>query len=158
MVAASVVGVVGVASVVGKAGGGWLADRFERELIFVICIAILVAAVGALALVGVAPSRWGAYGYAVLLGIGYSVTASLAPAMVSDRFRGSRFGVILGLCLVGAAVGSAIGPWMVGRLFDATKSYALSFVIIAACGIIAGAAAWHARNLRRRAAIHPTQG
>jgi len=151
MAAAFVVGVVGVASVFGKSGGGWLADRFEREIIYVICITILVGAVGALALVGAAPSRWGAYGYAVLLGVGYSVTASLTPAMVSDRFRGSRFGVILGLGLMGSALGSAFGPWMAGRLFDATNSYAIPFVIAAASGVLAGVAAWRARTLRRRA-------
>ncbi len=153
MAAASVVGVVGVASVLGKSGGGWLADRVERELIYVACIAILVAAVGALALVGAAPSRWGAYVYAIMLGVGYSVTASLTPAMVSDRFRGSRFGVILGLGLLGSALGSAFGPWMAGSLFDATKSYAIPFVIAAACGVLAGAAAWRARTLRRRGMV-----
>jgi MFS family permease len=153
MAAASVVGVVGVASVFGKAGGGWLADRFEREVIYVICLAILVGAVGALALVGAAPSRWGAYGYAVMLGVGYSATAALTPVMVSDRFRGSRFGVILGMGLVGSALGSAFGPWMAGSLFDATGSYSIPFVIAAACGVFAGAAAWHARTLRRRAFI-----
>jgi len=151
MAAASVVGVVGVASVFGKSGGGWLADRFEREAIYIICIAILVGAVGALALVGAVPSRWGAYGYAVMLGVGYSATAALTPVMVSDRFRGSRFGAILGMGLVGSALGSAFGPWMAGRLFDMTRSYAIPFVIAAACGVAAGAAAWRARTLRRRA-------
>jgi MFS family permease len=151
MAAASVVGVVGVASVFGKAGGGWLADRFEREIIYVICLAILVGAVGALALVGAAPSRWGAYGYAVLLGVGYSATAALTPVMVSDRFRGPRFGVILGVGLLGSALGSAFGPWMAGSLFDATGSYSIPFIVAAACGVLAGAAAWHARTLRRRA-------
>jgi len=97
MAAASVVGVVGLASVFGKTGGGWLSDRFEREVIYVIGIGILVGAVGALAAVGAAPSRLGAYGYAVMLGVGYSATASLIPAMVSDRFRGPRFGLILEL-------------------------------------------------------------
>ena len=150
MAAASVVGVVGVASVLGKSGGGWLADRVEREVIYVISIAIMVAAVGALALVGAAPSRWGAYVYAVLLGVGYSATASLTPVMVSDRFRGSRFGVILGLGLFGSALGSAFGPWMAGSLFDATKTYAIAFVIAAVCGVLAGVAAWRARTLRRR--------
>ncbi len=151
MAAASVVGVVGVASVFGKAGGGWLADRYERELIYVICLTILVGAVGALALVGAVPTRWGAYGYAVMLGVGYSATAALTPVMVSDRFRGAHFGVILGLGLVGSALGSAFGPWMAGSLFDATKSYAIPFVIAAACGVLAGASAWRARTLRRRA-------
>jgi len=151
MAAASVVGVVGVASVFGKSGGGWLSDRFERELIYVIGIAILVAAVGALAMVGAMPSRWGAYAYAVLLGVGYSATAALIPAMVSDRYRGRRFGLILGMGLFCSALGSALGPWMAGRLFDLTHSYAIPFVIAAACGVAAGVAGWHARALRRRA-------
>ena len=157
MAAASVVGVVGVASVVGKSGGGWLADRYEREVVYMSCIAILVGAVGALALVGVATSQWGAYVYAVMLGIGYSATAALTPVMVSDRFRGSHFGAILGLCLVGSALGSAFGPWMAGSLFDATKSYAIPFVIAAACGVLAGASAWRARALRR-ATDRPVEG
>ena len=152
MAAASVVGVVGVASVFGKSGGGWLSDRYERELIYVIGIAILVAAVGALALVGAMPSRWGAYLYAIFLGVGYSATAALIPAMVSDRFRGARFGLILGIGLFSSALGSAIGPWMAGRLFDLTGSYAIAFVISASCGVIAGAAGWRARSLRLREA------
>ncbi|MBE0627439.1 MAG: MFS transporter [Burkholderiales bacterium] len=151
MAAASVVGVVGVASVFGKTGGGWLSDRYERELIYVIGIAIMVLAVGALALVGAVPSRWGAYAYAVLLGVGYSATAALIPAMVSDRFRGRRFGLILGVGLFASALGSALGPWMAGRLFDLTGSYALALVIAAACGALAGAAGWRARSLRQRA-------
>ena len=151
MAAASVVGVVGVASVFGKSGGGWLSDRYERELIYVIGIAIMVLAVGALALVGAVPSHWGAYAYAVLLGVGYSATAALIPAMVSDRFRGRRFGLILGVGLFASALGSALGPWMAGRLFDMTGSYAIAFVIAAACGTVAGAAGWRAGSLRRRA-------
>jgi len=151
MAAASVVGVVGLASVFGKTGGGWLSDRFEREVIYVIGIGILVGAVGALAAVGAAPSRLGAYGYAVMLGVGYSATASLIPAMVSDRFRGPRFGLILGTGLFASAFGSALGPWMAGRLFDLTGSYAIAFVIAAACGVLAATAGWRARTLRRRA-------
>lgn len=152
MAAASVVGVVGVASIFGKTGGGWLADRFEREKIYVIGIAILVGAVGALALVGAAPSRIGAYVFAIMLGVGYSATASLIPAMISDRFRGRQFGLILGMGLMGSAVGSALGPWLAGRLFDATGSYSIPFVIAAVCGTIAGIAGWRARTLRLRAA------
>jgi MFS family permease len=150
MSAASVVGVVGIASIFGKTGGGWLADRFEREVIYVIGIAILVGAVGALALVGVAPSLSGAYVFAVMLGVGYSATAALIPAMISDRFRGRQFGLILGMGLMGSAVGSALGPWMAGRLFDATGSYSIPFVIAAVCGTIAAIAGWRARTLRLR--------
>ncbi len=149
IVAASVVGVVGLASIVGKTGGGWLSDRIDRELVYVAGIAILVAGTFVLLALGAAPTRWGAYGYAVLLGLGYSVTAAITPAMVSDRFSGPHFGAIVGVGLMGTAAGSALGPWMAGTLYDATGSYALAFLIAAACGVAAGAAGWRVRALRK---------
>jgi MFS family permease len=112
-------------------------------------IAILVASIGVLLALGAAPTRWGAYGYAVLLGLGYSVTAAITPAMVSDRFSGPHFGAIVGIGLMGTAAGSALGPWMAGQLYDATGTYTLAFTIAAACGLAAGAAGWRVRMLRR---------
>jgi len=155
MIAASVVGVVGIASIVGKTGGGWLSDRVERELVYVSGIAILVGAVGALMLVGETGSQWGAYGYAVMLGMGYAVTAALTPAMVSDRFQGRHFGAIMGVGLFGSATGSAVGPWMSGYLHDLTGSYAVPFAIAATSGLLAGVAGWTARSLRRQAQPAP---
>jgi MFS family permease len=151
MVAASVVGVVGVASIVGKTGGGWLSDRIERELVYIGGVAVLVGSVGALLLVGLNPTQWGAYGYAVMLGIGYAVTAAIMPAMVADRFQGRHFGSILGVGLFGSSAGSAFGPWMSGFLHDQTGSYTLPFVIAALAGTLALAAGWLARTMRRNA-------
>jgi MFS family permease len=154
MVAASVVSVVGLASIFGKTGGGWLSDRIEREIVFIAGISILVASALVLLALGAAPTRWGAYGYAVLLGVGYSVTASLIPAMMSDRFSGRHYGSIVGVGLIGSAVGSAIGPWLAGRLYDTTGSYTLAFLIAAGSGVITAAAAWRARALRRSGSEH----
>jgi MFS family permease len=152
LVAASVVGVVGGASIVAKTGGGWLSDRTEREFVYVAGVTIMVGAVAALAALAGAPTRWAIYSYAVLLGVGYSATASLIPAMMSDRFSGPHFGTIIGVGLFGSAAGSALGPWMAGYLFDRTGSYMLAFAIAAGCGVAAGAAGWHARTLRVRGA------
>ena len=151
MMAASVVGVVGVASIVGKTGGGWLSDRIERELVYVGGVAVLVGSVGALLLVGVSPTQWGAYGYAVMLGIGYAVTAAIMPAMVADRFQGRHFGSILGVGLFGSSAGSAFGPWMSGYLHDVTGSYTLPFTLAALAGALACGAGWLARHMRRSA-------
>lgn len=149
LVAASVVGVVGVASIVGKTGGGWLSDRVEREVVYVAGIAILVASAFALLALGAAPSRWAAYGYALLLGVGYSVTAAITPLIVADRFGGPHFGAIVGVGLIGTATGSALGPWMAGRLYDATGSYTVPFLIAAGSGVLAMAACWTARALKK---------
>ena len=151
LIAASVVGVVGASSIAGKIGGGWLSDRFEREFVYLGGIAIMVAAVAALAALAGAPAPWAIYSYAVLLGVGYSVTASLIPAMVSDRFGGLHFGAIVGVGLMGSAAGSALGPWMAGLVFDRTGSYMLAFALAGAAGVAAGAAGWRAWVLRVRA-------
>jgi MFS family permease len=150
IVAASVVSVVGFASIVGKTGGGWLSDRMERELVYVAGIAIMTLSAFVLLALGAAPSRWAAYGYALLLGVGYSVTASLTPAMLSDRFGGPHFGAIVGACMIGSAAGSALGPWLAGRLYDAAGTYTLAFLLAAGCGAIAAAMGWRARTLRVR--------
>jgi len=148
LVAASVVGLVGGTSIFAKIGSGWLSDRIGRELVFVACICILVIAVGVLVLVGMRPSALGAYGYAVLLGVGYSATAALPPAMAADRFSGRHYGAIVGIGLLGAAVGSALGPWLAGLLFDVTGSYALPLAITATGGLLAAAAGWGLWRLR----------
>ncbi len=150
MVAASVVGIVGLASIVGKTGGGWLSDRIEREIVYVIGVAILIASVAMLALVAARPTPAYAYLYAVFLGIGYSATAAIVPAMVSDRFGGLHFGSIVGVGLLGSALGSALGPWLAGHVHDVSGTYTVALYIAAACAALAGVAAWCARSLRRR--------
>ena len=148
IVAATVVGAVGAASIVGKTGLGWLSDRMDRELVYCLGIAILVASAFMLLALGTPPSPWAAYFYAALLGVGYSVTATLTPAMMSDRFGGVHFGAIVGAGLFCSAMGSAIGPWLAGRVYDAAGSYTVPFLVAAGCGIVAGATGWRARSLR----------
>ena len=149
MVAASVVSIVGAASIVGKTGGGWLSDVLRRETVYVLGMAAMIAGIGVLRAVAASPSAWLAYAYAALFGIGYSVTASLIPAMVSDRFRGPHFGAIFGVLQIGSSVGSALGAWLAGRIFDGTGSYGLAFALAAAAAALAGVAAWFVRAPRR---------
>ncbi len=149
IVAAWVVGVVGLASIVGKAGGGWLSDRVDRELVYVAGIVILVAGALVLLSLGRPPALWAAYGYAVLLGVGYSATAAITPAMVSDRFSGPHFGAIVGVGLMSSAAASAFGPWLAGYLYDTTGTYTVALLIAAASGVLAAIAGWRARSLRK---------
>ncbi len=148
LTAAGIVAIVGVSSIFGKTGGGWLSDYVERELVYVSGIGIMVLSVFVLLLVGGSGSLGGAYLYAILLGIGYSATAALMPAMMFDRFEGENFGSILGTALFGSALGAAFGPWMGGYLFDISGSYTIPFSIAALCGVVAAAAGWGARKFR----------
>jgi MFS family permease len=142
LVGATLVGVVGISSVAGKAGWGALSDRVGRELTFALAFACVAASVGFLALAGVYPRSVLPYGYAVLIGVGYAVTAPLTPAIASDLFPGPRFPRIFGLLQVTSSVGGALGAWVAGRLFDLTASYALALPIAAGMALLAPALLW----------------
>ncbi len=145
MTAASVISVVGASSIVGKTGGGWISDYLSRELVYALGMIGMIFGVGVLWLVALAPSAWLALGYAVLFGIGYSVTAFIVPAMMSDRFRGPHFGSIFGVTQVAGALGSALGAWLAGRIFDATGSYAIAFTLAVAAAAVAALSVWAGR-------------
>lgn len=146
LVAASVASTVGISSIVGKTGGGWLSDRLGREMVYTLGMMCLVSSVGALGLIALAPAVPLAYLYSVLIGLGYPVTASLMPAVVGDRFRGRHFGSIFGVLQLFNALGGASGPWVAGRLFDVTGSYRLAFIASVGAAVAATGALWMARR------------
>ena len=148
MTAASVISVVGASSILGKTGGGWVSDHLSRELVYALGMIGMIFGVGVLWLVALAPSGWLATGYAVLFGVGYSVTAFIVPAMMSDRFRGPHFGSIFGATQVASALGSALGAWLAGRIFDATGSYAIAFTLAGASAAVAALSVWAGRLTR----------
>jgi MFS family permease len=149
LVAASVVGVVGLASVAGKVGGGWVSDRIGRAVTYTVGMALVAAAVGVLAVVAHRPVPLLAYGYGLLVGVGYAVTAPLLPALVNDLFRGPHFGAIFGLLHVANALGGSLGPWVAGRVHDAWGTYAPAFAGGVAAGLASVAAVWTASARRR---------
>jgi len=145
MTAASVISTVGASSILGKTGGGFVSDFLSRELVYALGMISMIIGVGMLWLVALTPSTWLALGYAALFGVGYSVTSFIVPAMMSDRFRGPHFGSIFGVTQVASALGSALGAWLAGRIFDATGSYAIAFALGAAAAAVAALSVWAGR-------------
>jgi MFS family permease len=127
MVAAAVGGVVGLTSIAGKAGWGYLMDRTPRELVYTLASASLVLSIGALALAGTYPLSLLPYLYAVVLGIGYAITAPFTPAVSSDLFGGPGFSTIFGSIHISLGLGTATGAWAGGKIFDLTGSYTAAF-------------------------------
>lgn len=144
--AASVVGVVGLASIVGKGVGGWFSDTFGRELTYTLGMGCLAASIGVLAVIAVAPRAPWAYGYGLLVGLGYSVAAPLMPALINDRYRGRHFGAIFGMLYLCNSAGGSLGPWVGGRVFDTAGTYAPAFAAAVVAGAIGSAALWAARS------------
>jgi MFS family permease len=140
--AAAVGGLVGLVSIPGKMGWGLLSDRTNRELAYTLAFACLVVSLGVLVLAGRYPASGLAYLYAVLVALGYSATAPLTPAAASDLFSGPRFSTIFGTLHLGNSLGAATGPWVAGKIFDATGSYAAALWLALVTAIASAALLW----------------
>jgi len=59
-------------------------------------------------------------------------------ALAGDVYRGRTYGTVLGLITFGNRLGSAVGPWLGGVIYDLTGSYRYAFAVsIAALALAA---------------------
>ena len=142
LAAASVGGLVGLASVAGKMGCGAFSDRAGREPAYSLSFGCVVASIGALVLAGRYPASGLPYVYALLIGLGYGGTAPLAPAAASDLFSGPAFGTIFGTMYPAMCLGIASGAWAAGRIFDGTGSYALALWLALGMAVVSPTLLW----------------
>ncbi|HLI26300.1 MAG TPA: MFS transporter [Chloroflexota bacterium] len=143
LLAAAVVGAVGLASIPGKIFLGTASDWLGRERLFT-----LGAGAGVLALLLLVSFAGGQsppgllFVYATLFALGYSVAASLGPAITADLFYGRHYGAIYGVLMVCNGWGGATGAWLGGFIFDRTGSYQLAWLKAAAAFLVTIVCVW----------------
>ena len=142
MLAASIVGLIGLLSVAAKVLWGWAADNIGREMTYTLGCLAMVLAVGMLALAKVVPSSGMLYLYAVVFALGYGVSAPVWPIVTSDLFAGRHFGAIYGFIALFTGFGSALGAWLGGYVYDLTGSYAIAFGVAVVGKAASAGALW----------------
>ncbi len=142
LTAATVGGLVGLVSIPGKVGWGVLSDRSGRELAYSLAYGCAAGSVGILVLAGWYPTSSLPYLYAVLIGLGYGVTAPVPPAAARDLFGGPGFSLIYGTLYVATCLGIASGAWGAGKIFDVMGSYTLALWIAFTMAVLSPALLW----------------
>jgi MFS family permease len=142
--AAAAFGTVGLLSGFGRPTFGALSDRWGRLPAALTSYA--GTALGTLALMHVAPGApgWLMSAYILLFGLSLGARGPIVAALAADVYGGRAYGPVLGLITFGNRVGSAIGPWLGGAIFDLTGSYRLAFGGSMAALGLAAAAFWGA--------------
>ena len=133
-VAASILSVIGVLSAVGRVAMGSVADRIGGISALIICSILIIAAFSWLL---VAKEVWTLYLFAVVFGFAYGGQAPMASLIVADLFGLKAHGIIFGAINFIGAIGAAIGPLLVGYIFDKTGSYQSAFLLFIVLSVIA---------------------
>jgi sugar phosphate permease len=106
----------------------FLSDWLGREKTHTLAIGISIAGLAALLGIEDTSQVWLLYAFAVLFGYGGGLATPVTYAASADIFHGKHFGTVGGLLLGGMGVGSVLGPWLGGYLFDIFGSYKYAFV------------------------------
>ena len=134
VVAANFLSVIGISSIIGRLVMGAVSDRLGGKRTLVICLILQALAMFWLLR---ATDIWMLYLFAAAFGFAYGGCVPLLPVIAGEIFELKSIGAIVGVQMLGVAIGGAIGPLLGGYVFDVTASYYFAFMVSGMCTIIA---------------------
>ncbi len=140
--AASAAGAVAIGDILGRAGIGFIGDRFDKKLLLAGSFLIQMLGVAALAAInsdyfGI---EWGLIPLPIFIigfGLGFGASIPLRLAILADYFGRRSYGSVVGIASSVSAVFGTIGPLFVGLMFDITGSYRPAYAVMAIVMLVA---------------------
>jgi MFS family permease len=126
---------IGLFNIFGTFGAGWLGGRYSKKhLLAGIYITRSVVIIAFLA-APLTPTT--AYLFAMAIGLLWLATVPLTNGIVAQVFGVSYLSMLGGFVFLSHQVGSFLGAWLGGVLFDSTGSYDIVWGIIILLGVLA---------------------
>ena len=144
--AASVLGFGAFLAVGGTIVTGTVSDYIGRELSAILAYAVsIVGVICALFITG-PQHAWLLWLHACFFGLTWGARGPTITAKTADLFPGPNLGTILGVITVGTGIGSAVGAYGAGWIFDVSGSYRLAFLASIASYLVGCIAFWALRR------------
>ncbi|MGE0800757.1 MAG: MFS transporter [Lautropia sp.] len=132
---AKAIALVGLFNVVGCLASGWLGVRVPKTWLLT---GIYVGRSIAMAVFLLVPlSAWSVYVFAAVIGVLWLSTVPPTNALLGQIWGVRNFGLLVGIVFFGHQIGSFLGAWLGGRIFDLTGSYDLAWAGAIAFGAFA---------------------
>jgi MFS family permease len=128
---------IGLFNIVGSLGAGWLGGRFSKKYLLSIIYSVRVVLIAMLVFLPLTPLVL--YLFACGIGLLWLGTVPLTNGLVAQIF-GLRYAAMLAsIIFFGHQLGSFIGVWLAGHLYDTTGSYSGAFIVSMVLGVFAAA-------------------
>jgi MFS family permease len=134
MHAAQALGLMGAMNIVGTILSGWICDRFGRKGPLAFYYGVRGLSLIFLLYVWNVPSL---HIFAAIFGLNYISTVPPTTTLTANIFGRLSVGALSGWIYFSHQVGSAVGAWAGGAIFDATGSYSWAFLSAAVMAFIA---------------------
>ena len=128
MAAAGLLTIMGMSSIAGRLGAGYLSDRIGANRVIFYCLTIqgiMILALSQMNSLGLF------YLFALVFGVAYGGNLVMIPRLTASIFGVKSMGAIYGGLSVADGVGFALGPVLAGFLFDLSGNYNNAFILTA---------------------------
>jgi predicted MFS family arabinose efflux permease len=139
-IAAWCLALVGLCNVIGSYVAGVLGGRFSKRY----CLSALYAArsVLILAFIALPLSAASALAFSALIGLLWLSTVPLTSGLVAQIFGPRYMATLFGIVFLSHQIGSFLGIWLGGYLYDAYGSYDVIWWLSIALGLVAALLHW----------------
>lgn len=133
--AATALALIGLFNMAGTWACGWLGGRYRQQYVLGWLYLIRGIAIGAFFLLP--KSSASVVLFAAVMGLTWLGTVPLTSGFVAKVFGTRHLGTLFGVCFLSHQIGSFLGAWLGGFVFDVTGSYSLVWGATAAAGLVA---------------------
>jgi predicted MFS family arabinose efflux permease len=155
MLGAEALAVIGLFNVIGSWGFGWLGDRYSKRTLLGSIYIVRSLAMAVYFLLPVSPAS--TLTFAAVMGLTWLGVIPLVNGLVVEMFGIKFLSTLTGIAFLSHQVGSFLGAWGGGAIYDWLGSYDRALQAGVIVGLIAGLAQLlaHDRPTRRLAGSNP---
>lgn len=138
--AAASLSLIGLFNIVGTLGAGWLGGRYRKK--YVLAWLYLLRSLVIVVFLVAPLSEASVLIFGASLGLLWLGTVPLTSGLVAQIFGPAYMSMLYGVVFLSHQVGSFLGVWLGGRVFDATGSYDPVWWAAIALGVVAALLHW----------------
>jgi MFS family permease len=134
---ATALALIGLFNMLGSWGCGWLGGHVRQQ--YVLGWLYLIRGVTIIAFFLLPKTDASVIVFAAVMGLTWLGTVPLTSGLIAKVFGTRYLGTLFGICFLSHQIGSFLGAWLGGYIFDATGSYSMIWVATAVAGFVAAA-------------------
>ena len=134
------IGIVGIVNVFSALGAGALGDKFNKK--YVLSTLYLCRAAAIAIFMMTPPSVTSVMVFAAMIGLFWLGTVPVTSALVMQMFGLKHASMLLGIVFLSHQLGSFLGAWIGGYMFELSGSYDMVWWISVGLGVAAAALHW----------------
>lgn len=132
---ATALSLIGLFNMAGSWACGWLGGHYRQQRVLGWLYVVRGATIGVFFLLPKTTAS--VVVFAALMGLTWLGTVPLTSGLVAKMFGMRHLGTLFGVCFLSHQLGSFLGAWLGGYVFDATGSYSLVWGATAIAGLVA---------------------